>query len=437
MVAMRPVPDDYDRWATAGCAGWSYESLLPYLCELEADLDYGDAPWHGHRGPVPIQRLSRDQWGPIDRVFTDSALALGYGWAGDHNAPGASGVSPAAMTIRDGARVTANDSYVEPARMRDNLDVIGFAHVDRILLSRQRAVGVRARLHDEWTEIRAQGIVLCAGAIHSPAILLRSGIGPSGSVVRLPVGAHLQDHALAPLWVWFRDGFRRDLDGGTAKCRIRYSSELEDAGDNDMAIGTIDRTGAATTAMRGATGTWGGVAGGNAGPGPGILWVCVHQEVSRGRLRLASNDPADPPVIEENLLGERSDLVRMRDGIRRALELLSTPPFASIVASAAIDPTGRSIDVLTDDRAIDEWLLESVGDAAHVCGTCRMGAVDDSRTVVDPQGRVLGIDGLWVADASVFPEVPRANTNLPTIAAAEKIADLLRIAPMTPSRAAT
>jgi choline dehydrogenase/5-(hydroxymethyl)furfural/furfural oxidase len=126
------------------------------------------------------------------------------------------------------------------------------------------------------------------------------------------------------------------------------------------------------------------------------------------------------------MLHEESDLLRMRDGVRRGLELLAGGSFGSVLEHAAIDLTGRGVDALTDDEAIDRWLFDTVGDTAHICGTCRMGAPDDPRSVVDPQGRVLGVDGVWVADASVFPEVPRANTNLPTIGAAERLADLIR-----------
>ena len=140
-------------------------------------------------------------------------------------------------------------------------------------------------------------------------------------------------------------------------------------------------------------------------------------------------DPDAPPVIDSNLLSERIDLDRMRDGVRRALELLDHRSFQVAIEHVAIDPSGRGTGELSDDAAIDQWLLETVGDAAHICGTCRMGAPDDPRSVVDPAGRVIGVEDLHVADASIFPEVPRANTNLPVIAAAERMADLLRNRP--------
>lgn len=175
----------------------------------------------------------------------------------------------------------------------------------------------------------------------------------------------------------------------------------------------------------GARGTWGGAGGGNASGGPGLLCLWANQEFSRGTLRLASPDPDVHPVIEQNLLNDPGDLTRMRDGVHRCLELIRSGSFDTAFEHIAVDLAGTGTDALTDDPAIDRWLLETIGDTGHICGTCRMGAPDDPRSVVDPAGRVLGVDGLWVADASVFPEVPRANTNLPTIAAAERLADLM------------
>jgi choline dehydrogenase/5-(hydroxymethyl)furfural/furfural oxidase len=182
-------------------------------------------------------------------------------------------------------------------------------------------------------------------------------------------------------------------------------------------------------------GTWGGAGGGEAPGGPGLLCLWANQQFGRGRLELASPDPDVQPRIDQDLLNVQSDLVRMRDGVKRTLELLRSGSFDGAFGRIAIDMTGRALDELSDDRAIDAWLMETIGDTGHVCGTCRMGASDDPRSVVDPEGRVLGVDGLWVADASVFPNVPRANTNLPTIEAAERLSDLIRIGASQPAEA--
>ncbi len=440
MIAIHAMADDYDRWAASGCPGWSYADVLPFRRRMESDANFGDRPYHGADGPIPVQRLARDEWGPADDALAASALDLGYGWCDDHNAPTGTGVSPYGISARDGARVTTNDGYLEPARERENLRVIGGVTVDKVIVEAGRAVGVRARMGDEWVEVRARGVVLCAGAVHSPAILLRTGIGPDGSVARLPVGEGMQEHPLALFWLFARPEAQPDLDARQTNCCLRYSSGLHGAAENDMMIVSVNQTLAlphdvtSALAADGAAGTWGGAGGGSAAGGPGLLCIWANQQFGRGRLGLVSPDPDVHPEIDQDLLNGASDLARMRDGVKRALELFRTGSFDAAFAHVAIDATGQGVEALSDDAAIDRWLMETVGDTGHICGTCRMGAPDDPRTVVDPQGRVLGVDGLWVADASVFPEVPRANTNLPTIVAAERLSDLIRGAAAGPPR---
>ncbi len=438
MIAIRAMPDDYDRWAAGGCPGWSYVDMLPYLRRMEDDLDFGDRPYHGDAGPIPVMRQDPAAWGAVDLGLADAAAALGYPWADDHNAPGSSGVSPFAINVgRDLRRVSTNDGYIEPHRSRSNLRILGQATVDRVLIERGRACGVRVRVNDEWVDVRAEHVVLSAGAIHSPAILLRSGVGPEGDVVSLPVGQGLQDHPLAVLWLVLRPAAWPGVDERQTNCVVRFSTGLEPGVDNDLALISQNQTQQAGHAVdealaghagRPATGSW-GIGTGAGGRERGMLCVQLSNQRSRGSLRLASSDPDAPPVIDSNLLSERIDLDRMREGVRRALELLDHRSFQGAVEHVAIDPSGRGTGELSDDAAIDEWLLETVGDAAHICGTCRMGAPDDPRSVVDPAGRVIGVEALHVADASIFPEVPRANTNLPVIAAAERMADILRDRP--------
>ncbi len=435
MMAIHAMPDDYDRWAASGCPGWSYADMLPYLRRMESDADFGELPYHGAGGPIPVQRLPREAWGPADRALAQAALGLGHPWCDDHNSPTATGVAPFGLNARDGARVTTNDAYLEPARERPNLRVIGGATVERVLVEAGRATGVRARVEDDSIDLLAEGIVLCAGAIHSPAILLRSGIGPDGPVAQLPVGHGMQEHPLALFWLFPRPDARPGVDARQANCLVRYSSELEGAGANDMLIASVNQTlalpeeAASHLVMDDHGGTWGGAGGGQDAGGPGLLCLWANQQSSRGWLGLVSPDPDTAPRIEQRLLDDPADLLRMRDGVKRCLELVAGGAFDAAFEHIAIDMTGTGVETLADDAAIDEWLMATVGDTGHICGTCRMGAPDDPRAVVDPQGHVLGVDGLWVADASVFPEVPRANTNLPTIAAAERLSDLIRGVP--------
>src|SRR3954465_154421 len=328
MIAMHAMADDYERWAAYGNPGWSFEDILPARRRMESDLNFPEAPYHGADGPIPVLRLPRDQWGPADNALAEAAEAQGHGWCEDHNAPSGTGLSPYGINARDGARVTANDGYLEPARTRANLRIVGDTLVDQVLLEGGRARGVRARIGGEWVDVRAEHVVLCAGAIGSPAILLRSGIGPDGSVARLPVGEGMQEHALALFWLFHRPDRHPGLDARQANCCVRYSSGLHDAGENDMMLVSVNQTLALPADMTShlvadqGSGTWGGAAGGEAPGGPGLLCLWLNQQHGHGRLELASPDPTVHPHIDQDLLNVESDLVRMRDGVKRALALL-------------------------------------------------------------------------------------------------------------------
>lgn len=396
IIAIRPVPDDWNRWNQPG---WSHDEVLPALCRLEADSDFGNEPYHGATGPLPVLRLPQQEWGPVDSALLDAALAVGHGPCADHNAPIGTGVGPYAINADPATRerVTANDAWLEPARDRPNLTVWGDVTVDKVVLAGTRAVGVRARVGGEWRDVEAGEVLLCAGAVHSPAILLRSGIGPAAG---LAVGEGLADHANTFLFLDYVEGAEppSKLDRHT-NCCLRYSSGLADAGENDMMIVSMNHS------VRGAG---------------GLLVGWVNQSFSRGRLRLASADPAVHPVIDEAMLSHPGDLVRLRDGFRRMVELASQPAFDRIVARVAIDLRGTPPETLDNDAALDRFLLAHASDAQHICGTAAMG------TVVDAECRVYGYDGLRVIDASVFPEVPRANTHLMVLAVAEHMSEVLK-----------
>jgi choline dehydrogenase len=414
-IAIRGVVEDYDDWASSGCPGWSFEDVLPAFRRLERDLRYGDEPWHGAEGPIPIYRAPVSQWGAVDQALAEATLDLGYPWAPDHNRPGALGVSPYAINSLDGRRVSVNDAYLEPTRGRNNLALFADSLVDRLLFQGDRAVGVRRLGPDGAHEVRGEEIVLCAGAVHTPTILLRSGIGPSDHLTELglaaravlPVGDGFQDHpgffmplslkpeAAAP------EGFRH-----TNLC-VRYSSGLAGAGPGDMMMVAMNRVGDSL----------GRHVDGAGQPRFGLVAVWVNQCFSRGQVRLASLEPTDQPLIEENMLDDPRDRERLRDGIRRLLEAVARPAIAAVgdMVPLAFDPA--------DDEAVDAGALAMVGDTQHATSTCAMGSADDPRAVVDPDCQVLGLRGLRVIDASVIPFVPRANTHLTTVMIAEVMAE--------------
>ncbi|MBO0686174.1 MAG: GMC family oxidoreductase N-terminal domain-containing protein, partial [Candidatus Dormibacteraeota bacterium] len=398
---IRGAPEDFDGWAAAGAAGWSFADVLPAFIRLEDELDHPAAPYHGRGGPVPVSRVPEAGWGSVDRAFCEAALASGHAWEPDHNAPGTTGVSPFAMNARDGRRFSTNDGYLEPLRERPNLEIRGGCQVDTLVLDHGgRARGVRL-LDGTRLEAAAGGeVILSAGAVHSPAILMRSGIGPADQLralgirvaVDLPVGRGLQDHAI--VWVGFptAEGARPGAGGRQSLCCLRYSSGLAEAGANDMFMSSLN----AHHLFAG-----GGVA------------VCVNRVYSRGRLTLASPDPTVDPSLDLELLSDQRDLRRMSDGLARAAELLNRPPLAALRAGAAEIPA-------------PEALPQVVSDTAHACSTCRMGAPDDPEAVVDPLCRVLGTEGLRVVDASILPAATRANLHLTVVMIAERAAELMR-----------
>ena len=414
-IAIRGVVEDYDDWAKSGGDGWSFEDVLPAFRRLEHDLRYGHEPWHGAEGPIPIYRAPASLWGAVDQALAESALDLGYPWAPDHNRPGALGVSPYAINSQDGRRVSVNDAYLEPARGRNNLAVFGGSVVEGLLFDGDRAVGVRRLGPDGAHELRGEEIILCAGAVHSPTILLRSGIGPEDHLAELgvtpravlPVGEGFQDHpgvflplTLEPFAV-APEGFRH-----TNLC-VRYSSGLAGAGPGDMMMVSMNTVGDSL----------GRHVAGVDQPRFGLMAVWVNQCFSRGQVRLASLDPADQPLIEENMLDDPRDRERMRDGVRRLLQIVRRPATQAIggMGPLAVDPD--------DDDALDAFALATVGDTQHATSTCAMGAADDPRAVVDPDCRVRGLRGLRVVDASIIPFVPRANTHLTTVMIAEVMAE--------------
>lgn len=414
-VAIRGVVEDFDWWAAEGCVGWSSADVLPAFRRLEDDAAFGAEPWHGRGGPIPIFRAPRDEWGAVDRSLAEAALELGYGWSDDHNAPTGEGVSPYAVNSRDGVRVSTNDGYLEPARDRPNLTIWGDTLVDRVLFDGDRAIGVRARRGGVWDDYLAGEVIVCAGAIHSPAILLRSGVGPAAalrdlgiaSVRDLPVGEGLIDHPAISIHFPLRPAARAASPAArTTSCCLRYSSGLGGAGRCDMLIRGWNLGGYDEPSLAHAH-----------------LMVSAFQTFSRGQLRLASADPDIDPIVEMRMLNDERDLVRMRDGVRRLWDILRQPAVQAIVeAIPQADELARLLADPRDTAALDAWLLANCHDVVHAAGTCRMGAASDPRTVVTPDCRVLGLRGLHVIDAAIMPEMVRANLHLTVVMLAEHAA---------------
>ncbi len=430
-IAIRPPLEDFDIWAANGCSGWSADDVLPAFVKLEDDEVFCDRPYHGRGGPIPIYRAPREQWGCVDRALADAAVGLGYGWCDDHNAPKGTGVSPYAINSRNQIRVSTNDAYLEPARGRDNLSIVGDAIVDRVEFDGSRAVAVRVRVGGEWRRIEAGEIILSAGAIHSPGILMRSGIGSADALraleipVRadLPVGYNLLDHPQLSIQLDLKPEARAAaLNARHTNCCVRYTSGLADGGANDMIFIAFNLLGARPENLR-----------------YGYIWAAVYQSFSRGSVTISSADPDANPEIRLHMLSDPRDLIRMRDAVRRLIDLTDHPALRAITEAVCL---GRSNDVgqnkLREDRIAvptDQWMLEHCFDVQHAAGTCRMGAASDRRAVVDPLCRVIGVEGLRVIDASIMPDMVRANTHLTAVMIGEHMAmkicegDTGRVAP--------
>jgi 5-(hydroxymethyl)furfural/furfural oxidase len=417
-IAIRGMLDDFDIWERRGCTGWSGRDVLPYFNKLENDLDFGDRPYHGNSGPIPVWRTPQDKWGGVDRALRDVCLDLEYGWCEDHNAPTGTGVSPYAMNRRGDERVSTNDGYLEPARGRDNLTIVGDALTDSVEFDGVRAGALRVRTRQGWQRFEAGEIILCAGAIHSPAILMRSGVGPADDLRKLgirviadrPVGNDLIDHPMIAMILGLKPEARAPNPRARhTNCVVRYSSGLSGAGENDMFLIAMNLLGYSEKTL-----------------GFGFIWMTAYQTYSRGRLRITSRSPEIDPDVRFMMLSDERDRVRMRDGLKRLREferhaavigIADWVGFGNPMAAAKAVPPPASGDEL------DRWMLANCYDSQHAAGSCRMGSTSDPRSVVDKDCRVIGVEGIRVIDCSIMPEIVRANTHLSTVMIGELMAE--------------
>ena len=419
-IAIRGVADAFDSWAEAGCEGWSHATLLPHMNRIEADPLGG--PHHGSAGPVPVYRAPRTAWGPIDRALHDAALALGYPAHDDLNAPDGEGVATYPINSRNGVRVSTNEAFLEPARGRPNLTIQGEALVERVLLEGRQVRGVRVHLPGRgWIDIAARQVVLCAGAVHSRAILLRSGIGDPASLAprglpgphALPeVGRNFMDNPMLRAGVVLKPEHRpTDPDARHTNLCVSYSSGLAGTARRDMLMIAMNHRGVLPE-----------------GTGPGSLVAGVFEARSRGEVKLLSADPAIDPLVEENMLSHPDDLLRLRDGMARLDRLAAHPAIAGIAERVTVGTTDLTLPqaVALPEAEQNALLLAEVTDAQHAAGTCRMSAWEDPRGVTNPDGTVKGLAGLRVADASLMPADCRANTHFTCMLIGEKVADEMR-----------
>lgn len=466
-MANRGAPTDFDEWHERGATGWKWEDCLPYFKKVERDLDVDDE-WHGQEGNIPVRRVPESQWPGHAKALAEAFDRAGYKHLPDQNGFFEDGYFPITISNAEEKRVSASIGYLNAdVRKRPNLTISTHTQVSELLFDDdeggRRCVGVKATVNGKPQEFRAKEVILSSGAIHSPAHLMRAGIGPAGhlSDLGIPVrhalfgvGQRLMDHPSIALASFLKPKARvtnketrRHLFVG-----MRYSSQMGGAPPGDMFVVGASKT------------SWHAV-----GEQIASFILFVNKTYSEtGEVRLRTPNPSDEPEVEFNLLSDRRDLERLADGIRRLTPLYDDPAMRDMMSDpfpasysdkvrqvGEINTKNRILtgimaklldgpgpfrrylienlimegytlkDVCNDEDVAEAFIRGAAVGVWHASCTCRMGAADDPMAVTDPAGRVHGIEGLRVVDASIFPVVPCANTNFPTIMTAEKIADAI------------
>lgn len=416
-IFLRGTPDDFDEWVALGNDEWAWSEVLPYYRKLEDDLDFANE-LHGRGGPVPVRRWRPDELTPTQRTFRDVSVAAGWKEVEDHNHPEATGVGPIPSNRREPTtRVSTAMAYLLSAQSRPNLTIAAGAHVDRVRIRNGRAAGVTLA---NGEEVSAGRVILSAGAIGTPSILLRSGIGPAGDLKRLGidpildrpgVGANLSDHPRTGVFMVPKPGTWQRSDP-FVQVMTRTGSPVTGL-TNDLQyfmVGHFDLT--LFPDLLALSGT------------DVILGVCVgHQKPNaRGRMTLTSADPHAAPHIDLDFLSDEQDYDVLVDGVRRCWEMAWCSPLRDF----GEQPVVLNEDAMAIEDMVRIYIKVSLDSTYHPVGTARMGRADDENAVVDQQCRVHGVDGLWVADTSVMPTIVRANTNFTAIAIGERVADWLR-----------
>jgi choline dehydrogenase-like flavoprotein len=368
-----------------GCNGWGWDEVRAAFGRVAER--------------IPAERRPEAEWSTFDRCLLAACVERGYQRCDSYETEGVLGIAPAGLTRRGGRRVSTNDAYLEPARGRSNLEIRGDVLVDRVLIEHGRATGVRT----SDGNVAARHVVVSAGAIHSPAILLRSGLG----AVRAGIGRNLAEHPKMWAILDLPSGVvDRDGDTPSSGFVLRWSSGLAGCGEGDLHILPLNHM------EPGA-------------PDRIRVLAAVMEPFSRGAVTLVSDDPAVDPRVEFRLLSDPRDAARMRLAAQELFAVLGNRAVQALTTSVTLDEIGTTPGDLADGAALDAWLRATVSDYVHACGSCKMGSPDDPSAVVDPRCRFIGVEGLSVVDASVIPVIPRANTHLTAVMIAERAASFL------------
>lgn len=418
-VALRGVPANYDEWAGLGNDGWAWREVLPYFRRLEDDPEEaGDL--HGTGGPIPIHRWKPEELVPVEQAFFAYCRKAGFAEVRDHNDPDATGVGPIPVNQRQGVRISTAIGYLLPARHRLNLTIRANCHVHRVLFDGNRATGVELDCDGVVQRVLGRRITLSAGAIASPAILLRSGIGPAADLraleidplVDLPVGAHLLDHPNAGAIVIPKGGIP-DTRIPFIQMMVRYTAAGSDD-FNDMQFNFLTHSDLSVRQPQIAEQIGASIVM--------SLTASLQRPRSSGRLSLASADPHEAPRIDLDYFVDPEDMRRMMEGVRMCWEASQSPELAPYVERVA--PLDE--ETVRSDAALAEYIRATARTTFHPVGTARMGPAGDAAAVVDSHGRVHGVEALRVVDASIMPNIVNCNTNLTSIMIGERVADWMK-----------
>jgi len=460
-IAMRGLPIDFDDWHAGGATGWAFEDVLPYFKKLERDFDF-EGPLHGRDGPIPIRRTFPSEWGGLALAVRDELVSRGLPYHDDAHGYFGDGCFPHTRNNVYGHRVSAATGYLDGVtRTRPNLTIFEHAHVESLIIKNSTAIGARIR-HENRTEmIHGNEVIVCAGTLHSPALLMRAGVGPGTELQALGipvvrdapgVGENLQDHPMCGIGLYLNPQARVSPTLRNSNLLTsRWSSGTAGCATQDMKLSVTNRFGIP-----------------NIGAHFGTVQYGPFKSYSRGKVALRSSDTYAEPFVSFNLLSDARDLSRMMDATRFAYDVLTSPTvhgmvdvmFAGVfgelmrklhvrsqfsdlftkVGAKVLDRGGRlrtlalnfAMDrrfdiheLIHDERKMEEWIQFGVQGDWHACGTCAMGAKDNPLAVVDPRACVYGVKNLRVADASIMPSIPTANTALTTLMIGEKVADLI------------
>lgn len=450
----RGYPADYDEWAAAGNDEWAFDKVLPFFRRLEADLDFGGSEIHGATGPTPVKRAPQTDLAPVSQAFVEASLARGFRWDLDLNAPeSGQGIGCLPTNSVQGVRYNAAVGYIAPALGRDNLTLWDETLVTRIQFEGSRAAGVEVSTRGKVRVVRGEQIVLCAGGLKSPHLLMLSGIGPAAMLSRLGipvvhdspyVGKNLMDHPGVGVPFQIHDSASTGPGHRMFEVNLTVAGGDITPGENvrlmvfnynktALLFGNVrgssirERLGTAAFVTR-PVATYRGFRGTSLtalrhdyqSRGDLTLHCSMSREESRGEMRLVSSDPEASPEINLNYLSEPADLQRLRTAVRLASEMIESPEFRQVGASRR---AGLTADDLRTDGALDRWITKNLQSSSHTsCGT-RMGPTTDGTAVVDQYCRVYGVDNLRVADPSVLPLLTRRGPNATAIMLGERVAE--------------